>query len=379
MIPVPAGKPIRRPGVKPKMSSSNRMPLIDVLKAVASQLIVLHHFSAYGPLGEAMEDLMPSLQAWLFDYGRMAVQVFLVIGGFLAARSLAPKGHAAFGDPLSLVWKRYQRLVVPFVGALLLAILCAAVARAWLDDEAIPDKATLPQFFAHALLLQNLLDFDALSAGVWYVAIDFQLFALFAFTLAFARAMAGRQPVNPAPFLVCGLALASLFYFNLDAGWDNFGLYFFGSYALGAGAFWAADRRRSIGWLGAIWTFGILALLLDFRLRIAIAFAVAMTLAVGQRRGLVERWGDFDLTAFLARISYSVFLVHFPIYLLVNALYDRYAPDGDFPVMVALAAAWASSIVAGYAFHHLVESRSPGEWLALVRRFGQRFILGSAR
>lgn len=362
-----------------RMSSSNRMPLIDVLKAVASQLIVLHHFSAYGPLGEAMEDLIPSLQAWLFDYGRMAVQVFLVIGGFLAARSLAPQGRAAFGDPFSLIWKRYQRLVIPFVGALLLAVICAAVARGWMDDEAIPEKATLAQFFAHTLLLHNLLDFDALSAGVWYVAIDFQLFALFALTLAFARAMAGNQPVNPAPFLVCALALASLFYFNLDAGWDSFGLYFFGSYALGAGAFWAADRRRSIGWLGTIWSFGILALLLDFRLRIAIAMVVAMALAIGQRRGLVEKWGDFRLTAFLGRISYSVFLVHFPIYLLVSALYDQYAPDGDFPVFVALAAAWASSIVAGYAFHHLVETRPAHEWLSLIRRFGVRFILGNTR
>ena len=35
--------------------SSARMPLIDALKAIASQLIVLHHLSAYGPLSVTMQ------------------------------------------------------------------------------------------------------------------------------------------------------------------------------------------------------------------------------------------------------------------------------------------------------------------------------------
>ena len=90
------------------------MPLVDALKALASQLIVLHHFSAYGPLADALDDLVPALAAWLFDYGRMAVQIFLVVGGFLAARSLAPQGQAAFARPLALLWQRYRRLVLPF-------------------------------------------------------------------------------------------------------------------------------------------------------------------------------------------------------------------------------------------------------------------------
>lgn len=36
--------------------------------------------------------------AWLYDYARMAVQVFLVLGGYLAAASLAP------GWPASARW-----------------------------------------------------------------------------------------------------------------------------------------------------------------------------------------------------------------------------------------------------------------------------------
>ena len=72
--------------------STGRMPLIDAFKAVASQLIVFHHFAAYGPLSVAARQLAPATVDWLYDYARMAVQVFLVIAGFRLARGRAGEG-----------------------------------------------------------------------------------------------------------------------------------------------------------------------------------------------------------------------------------------------------------------------------------------------
>ena len=93
--------------------NSNRMPLIDALKAMAAMLVLLNHFSSYGPLAAAARDVFPDLSGWLFDYGRMAVQVFLVVAGFLAARGLSAHGGALPAFPLALIWKRYLRLVIP--------------------------------------------------------------------------------------------------------------------------------------------------------------------------------------------------------------------------------------------------------------------------
>ena len=62
-----------------------RQPGIDALKVLASQIIVLHHLSAYGPVADAMHHAAPVLMDWLYGYGRMAVQVFLVLGGYLMA------------------------------------------------------------------------------------------------------------------------------------------------------------------------------------------------------------------------------------------------------------------------------------------------------
>jgi peptidoglycan/LPS O-acetylase OafA/YrhL len=337
-------------------ATSSRMPLPDALKALASQLIVLHHFSAYGPLSDALAQALPALAGWLYEYARMAVQVFLVVGGFLAARSLAPHGQAGFERPLALVWSRYQRLVLPFGAALLLAIGCALLVRSSMDDDIVPERAGVLQLLGHLLLLHDVLDMEALTAGAWYVAIDFQLFVLLVGLLWLARAIGRGRAAAWGVVLVAGLGAASLFHFNRDAGWDDWGLYFFGAYALGALAWWAADRHRSPAWLAAIAVASAAALVLDFRLRIAIALAVALTLGLAHRRGVPERWPQSRPIAFLGRISYAVFLVHFPVYLLVSGLYAASGADSAAAAAVALAVGWLACIAAGQAFHRLVEA-----------------------
>ena len=364
-------------------SVASRLALIDALKAVASQLIVLHHLSAYGPVAEAAGEAAPGLMAWLYDYARIAVQVFLVVGGFLAARALAPLAEPAFSDPLGLIRRRYQRLAIPYLAALALAVLGAALARRWMVDDAIPAPPGFFQGLAHAFLLQGLLGYDSLSAGVWYVAIDFQLFALMVLVLWAGRHGSTRLGL-PAIALVLVLALASLFGFNRDAAWDNWAIYFFGSYGLGAAAWWASARGRLAAWLGVMATIAIAALVVDFRLRIAVALAVALALGFARRGGWLETWPRARVLGFLGRISYSVFLVHFPICLLANALFVRSGGTSSEAAMAALILTWGASILAGTAFHRWVESpASRWHWEdipAALKALGRRIpLLLSAR
>lgn len=329
---------------------AQRMPLIDALKAIAALLVLLNHFSSYGPLAANVREAFPDLFNWFYEYARMAVQVFLVIAGFLAARALSPQGEALAAFPLPLIGKRYLRLVVPYLAAIGLAIAAAAVADHWMDDESIPDRATFGQWLAHALLLHSLLGVDALSAGVWYIAIDFQLFALMALLLWSGR---GRLL---APALVLLTAVASLFWFNRDAVWDNWAIYFFGSYGLGAAAWWASDRRQLAAWLGVLATVTIAALIVDFRLRIMLALAVALLLGYGRRSGLLESWPDVRPLAFLGKISYSVFLVHFPVLLLANGLYASSGLNSPFSALLAMTLAVGASIVFATLFYRWIES-----------------------
>ena len=198
--------------VPPPMSrpATARLAGIDALKAVASQLIVLHHLAFYGPMSDHARQLAPGLFDWLSEHARLAVQAFLVIGGFLAARALAPDGRLLAQRPVgSLFVRRYLRLAVPCIAAIGAAIVAAAIARALMQHDSIPAAPTLPQLAANLLLLQDLLGYDALSAGLWYVAIDLQLYILLVLAL-----WAGRER---ALAVVAGLAVASLWAFTRSA------------------------------------------------------------------------------------------------------------------------------------------------------------------
>jgi len=67
---------------------SGRSFLLDLLKALACLLIVLHHLAFYGPMSDVVFLDWPRLINELYDHGRLAVQVFLVCSGFLTAASL---------------------------------------------------------------------------------------------------------------------------------------------------------------------------------------------------------------------------------------------------------------------------------------------------
>jgi peptidoglycan/LPS O-acetylase OafA/YrhL len=340
--------------------SAQRLAFIDALKAVAVQLIVLHHLAFYGPLSDNAYDLAPALIVWLSDYARMAVQAFLVISGFLAARSLAPDGTLLSPKPLAMLWRRYLHLVTPYLAAVLLGIVFAAITRALMDHHSVPGQPTLPQFLAHALLLQSILGYEGLSAGAWYIAIDFQLFALLLGTLWLARGIGQggtRTPLLGA-LLVTALALASLYHFNRDGAWDVWALYFFGAYALGVLTYWATNRRQAAGWLVLMVGAVIAALLLDYRARIAVALLVALALGLARHYCFLEYWPRSRLIAALGTISYSVFLVHFPVCLVISGLFVRFTSPEPWVNLAGMVVAWLASIAGGALFYRLVERQA---------------------
>jgi peptidoglycan/LPS O-acetylase OafA/YrhL len=212
------------------------------------------------------------------------------------------------------------------------------------------------------LLLQSVLGYESLSAGAWYVAIDFQLYALITGLLWLGGRIAGNRPTTwLMPLLVTLGVSISLLYFNRDADFDVWAPYFFGSYGLGILAWWASDPRRPF-----IATFAlllmmivptVLALGLDFRIRIAVAAVVASVLFLfGRTRLSTYASSGWSVVNYLGKISYSIFLVHFPVCLVVNAAFTRFVPDDAYLQGAGVVWAWAASVAAGAVFFHWVET-----------------------
>lgn len=334
--------------------------LINLLKAGAAQLIVLHHLAFYGPMADHARVLMPQLFDWLAGDARIAVQIFLVIGGFLAAKSLAPQGVARMGNPLGTIGRRYAKLAPPFVVATLLAAAASYVASLWMKHDSISGTPSISQLAAHVLLLHSVLGYESLSAGAWYVAIDFQLYAGSVLLLWLCGRLSGGVD-RPwlAPVVMMVAVVSSLFYFNRDADWDVWAPYFYGSYGLGMLAWWAGDPARKPRPVVLLFLMmvvpALLALTLDFRSRIAVALSVACVLMLlGRVR--VRSGTGWAVVNWMGKNSYSIFLAHFPVCLLVNAAFARFVPEQVKWQALGMVCAWAVSIVAGGAFFRWVET-----------------------
>lgn len=341
-----------------------------MVKGLACATIVWHHLVFYGPMSDIAQPLAPALMAWLYDYGRMAVQVFLVLGGYLAAASLAPQGVARFDHAGTAIARRFVRLVVPYAVALMLAVVVSALVRPWLEHLSVPDQPTFSQLLANALLLQDIVGEDALSAGVWYVAIDFQLFALTVLMLAGVRVLPAPWVRRHAAVLAQGLVLlvaaASLWVFNRMAGLDMWALYFFGVYGLGMLAYWATQAPQAQARTGAMALLAGGALVVDFRARIAVAAVTALCLVVAMRSDRMRALPGVPHLVKLGQISYSVFLVHFAVCLLVNAVVSHLWPTSPLLNALGMLLAFVLSLAAGRLLYLRVEQHVPS-WSTALR------------
>lgn len=338
---------------------------IDFLKVLASQLIVWHHFVSYGPLIKTLRPFAPNVVDWLFVDARMAVQAFLVVGGFLAARSLVPRIDAPIENCngqclLALIGRRYLRLCKPYFIALGLAILCAAFARSVLFDPDTPAAPNLSQVLFHVLLIHDITRTEALTTGAWYVAADLQLYALLLSLLWLAQNLSLRFNVSQTiarSGLVLGIASLSLFWANRDPAMEVWAAYFFAAYALGIMTYWACTARGGLPPLACLLLLFVLALSIDFRERLLVSLLVAALLFWGQRTSFRPGIQSRALITWLSRISYWVFLIHYPLVMVFGVLIERMWPGVPLPALLGLLVAWSLTLLMAQVLYDQFEYR----------------------
>lgn len=343
-------------------AAPERLAFVELVRGLASLAIVLHHLAWYGPLPELVGRAAPAIVDWLCEYARMAVHAFLVIAGFGAARRVLRRP-----SPLSMqcvlaeLWLRYQRVVVPFLVALALAIVCNEFARASINHPMVSAPPSLLQLVAHATLLTEIAGFEPLTAGTWYVAMDLQLLAVtlgLAWLAGRGGAEADAQAHAQSSFAVlcCALGTACLLFFGRRPDCDAWAIYFFGSYFLGMLVEFLRTGLVSPAFFALQCAVVGLALAVEFRGRLLIAVITAGLLLLATRKRAVGAWPNSRAVLGLGRISYSLFLVHFPVCLLVNALTSRISTT-PLSAAFALCIAFAASMAAAVTFHRVVEQR----------------------
>jgi peptidoglycan/LPS O-acetylase OafA/YrhL len=350
--------------------------MIDLLKVVAAQVILWHHFCRYGPVARTIEAAGHDWVAFIGNHGRHAVQVFLVISGFLAARSirtfLTSSSLTELAVAVGQSWlSRVSRLGKPYWLMLLVAILFSSLARQIQPDIDTPASPQWRQALTHFLFLQDMFSMDALSTGVWYVAIDLQFSLLFlCLLLACGAVTAKTGQLNSAKAeraleLIVGLLmLMALFGFNRWRSLDIWAIYFFGSFGIGLTIGFRSIQARKktvLFWIALISSFAV-ALASEWRPGLLVALICAALLswssthsmATLNRKPLLQGW-----LSRLSRDSYALFLFHYPVVMLVGTIVNQYWQGQVLPAMLGLLGSWAIAMLIAFGVTRSLTTQKP--------------------
>ena len=314
--------------------------------------------------------------AWL-PGGFVGVDIFFVLSGYLITRLIATEinetGHFRFGNfYLRRIRRLYPALVTTIVVAWIASFFLLSPAQ--LENFALSAIAALFSF-SNILFYSQANYFDALATTkpllhTWSLSVEEQFYLLWPLTLLLASRLLGRRGmiVVLAVISIASLALAQYW---LTAN-TTAAFYMLPARAieLGLGAlvvFLPALRSRWL--LNAATTAGIIAMLVPMALFTAATpfpGLSAMLPCLGAALFIAGARSDaaapfrFGPVAWVGRISYSLYLVHWPLIVLWRAYFYRPIEGLDAVLLGALAvlAAWLQYTLIEQRFRRPVPGRN---------------------
>jgi peptidoglycan/LPS O-acetylase OafA/YrhL len=167
------------------------------------------------------------------------------------------------------------------------------------------------------------------------------------------------------------LAMASLFIFNRDPRWDSTALFFFSHFFMGVMVQRSLRTPRD-GWMFFIYLILMaVGLTVEWRGRLVSALVVGCLLYAADRSGWSSRWPKSQIIARLGRMSYSLFLVHFPVLVLVSTVWVKLGWSSPWQAVCGLLTAFAASLAAASLFHRYIEKPASAfarRWMVPTRR-----------
>ena len=326
-------------------------PDIDGLRAVAVTIVVLFHYGFTALPG-----------------GFVGVDVFFVISGFLItaiSRGEIARGHFS----LAAFYERRIRRIVPALAAVLLACGAASLFVFLPEDLRLLAKSTTAAaLFGSNILFSRLaadyFDADNLTLQpllhTWSLGVEGQFYLLFPLLLLLLRRRPGAVPAVLAGLAAASFALGSweavhrpvpAFYLLPGRAWE---LLLGGLLACRAGPAprgFGADVAVAAG-LGAI---ALAAVVYDAATpfpgppALLPCLGAVLVMGAGGTGGRVSALLGAAAPAWLGRISYSLYLWHWPVIVLA-----RYARGPELPLATRLLLLAATVALAGLS-HAVVE------------------------
>jgi peptidoglycan/LPS O-acetylase OafA/YrhL len=379
-----------------------RAAWIDSLRGIAALGVACYHILRYAPLNDRAREILPQWLQIPIDHGWVGVQVFFVISGFVIAYSVRG-AKVTPGYLANYALRRSVRLDPPYWTTILFVLFLHATWHLHLGWESpldIPTKfestVSWKLVGLHLVYMQEIFGHENLSAGFWSLCIEIQFYLLFVSGLGIAQClpMKNRQSAADAGplslFAVFGpLALLSLYLWNRQGVYDNemWIIRYFSMFFLGTAVWWTIDQRIPhwsfwlyvaafvvrIGWSASQFSIdwnhlqirlpdGSPWFIWSDKLTIALTIALLAGLATytAGRLGKLGSWLNFQPLQYLGKISYSLYLIHFPISHVVKTIGQRLSGDNASPLVALL---WlllslAASIATADVMYRWIEAPS---------------------
>jgi peptidoglycan/LPS O-acetylase OafA/YrhL len=361
----PPRPPIRVPTRVPTQDSRRRLIGLDGMRGLAALAVVAHHcyLSAF-PGYPAITG--PWWAGWLV-YGHFSVVIFIVLSGFSLAVSPARSGWQ-LGGKIKFARRRAWRILPPYWAA-----LAFSLAIAWaIIPQPGEGSPTGKSVIVNGLLLQDITGAPTPNGAFWSIAVEAQLYVLFPLMLLLLRrgsAAVMLSLVGAVVALIGILAPSTPLVEKLLRLTPQFAV-LFAMGAVAAGILSSSEWTQRLPWhwlaalaaapvlamivlKGSVWTIGHF-----FWVDMALGASVALLLAAAGtgRPAPLLRVLDTPPLRSLGSFSYSLYLIHAPIVVVVYAKIVEPRFSAGVPAFLAtLAVAGTISVIAARLFAGVFE------------------------
>jgi len=371
--------------------SSGRLLAIDGLRGVACLGVAVYHLTRYGQTATIAREGIPAVLLWVGDHGWIGVQMFFVISGFVIAHTLRGAVVDA-GYVGNYALRRSLRLDPPYwatIGLVLAMHAWFAGRPGWVSPLDLPDPLEPPLSWwlvvSHVLYIHKLQGFDSLSAGFWTLTIEIQFYLLYVCALGVAQKLVA-QP-GQAHRLLLGLFLPlaplSLWWLSPQTRGDALIFHHFFLFFSGCLAGWAFNGLVSRRWLWGWQAVMALTLVAEvvaggsaadweawFSNRALKLWAGVLTplwIDWAGQAGRLSRPLPLPGLNALGRISYSLYLVHFPVAVLITTLLEHspWAPQTPRDCLLVLGLSLLAGVLVAWGMYYAIEAPSQrlAQWL----------------
>lgn len=357
------------------------------IRGIAATWVVLLHIQLLLP------ELLPRLPvvAALLDGGNLGVDLFFILSGFIISLTYLERLHKRVpGDVSRYLWLRVARIYPTHLFMVAVVVVMVAAMTFAGSPPADERRFSALSFIMNLFMLQAVPPALAWNDPAWSISTEFAAYLAFPLLVPLLMRVTPRAALIGLVVLLASGTTGLWFLVQTAHEWP-----FWSGYVLmwariavcfpvGCLLFIVWRSRPADGWIGLsniilpIALAGTVATCLlsppaeGIALPVlAYPFLAATIFALASATGPIARFLSSKPMSWSGRASYSVYLAHFPLLLVVVAVVGRFEIEPGTPLaLLALAATLLAVLGAGAFAYHFVEEPS--------RRLIRRYVDGRA-